>query len=114
MPVGEDAAEDGRGVVGNVLVDQKKRRVDPFARQHVEQIRRRRRIRPVVVRQVDRRRRAARHVPYGRVAGHCVEHEPNGRSVGERDDTEPDEDEYPHHARQNVVRMPICPTLAGT
>ena len=59
----ERAADDGRGGRGQVLVDDEERRIDAVAGQHIEQLRRRRRVRPIVEGQVDGARSLLRHPP---------------------------------------------------
>src|SRR5438477_334411 len=75
--------------------------------EYVEQIGRRRRVRPVVERQIDGWGRALRHVPDGASAGDRVEEERRGRRVGERQDAGTEGNPYPHsllkHRRRFVT-----------
>ena len=93
-PFGRDAPDDGRRLRGDVTLDQKKRRVHAVRRQHVEQLRRRRRIRAIVIGEIDRRRAVAmRHAPGHAIGVQRVEHKRKRRRVRQR-----------HHDRREPER----------
>ena len=100
VAVGEHPSHERRGVVGDVSIDQKEGRADTFARQQVEQVRRRRRIRTVIERQIHRRRLALRHVPDRSLAGDSVEQKRRRGRVRERHDSGADRDQNPHQRRR--------------
>jgi hypothetical protein len=97
VAVREHSPDERRRHFGDVPIDEKERRRDAFARQQVQQVRCRRRIRAVVEGQVDGRRRALRHVPHRPIAGDDVKKKGRGRRVGEDEDAEADRDGNPHN-----------------
>ena len=96
VTVGGDAADNRRGLVRDVAIDQEEGRVDPLTREDVEQIRRRRRVRAVVEREIDRRRVGTRHVPDRTPPGEGVEEERHRCRVRKCQDAGADGDEDPH------------------
>ena len=96
MPFREHAPDDGRGLARDVAIDQEEGGAHAFAREHVEQIRRRRRVGSVVERQIHGRRRRARHVPHGAVPGHLVEEERAWRRVGQHEHADAEDRNNPH------------------
>jgi hypothetical protein len=66
MAIGDHSPNDQRGLAVHVLWNHEERRYDPLARQNIEQRQCGRRVRTVLVGEVDRRSAVARwHVPHG-------------------------------------------------
>ena len=110
MPFGKHAPDDRRGLVGDVSIDQKKRRVRLLTRENVEQIGCRRRIRAVVEREIDSLRGGSRHVPDGAIARHRIEYEWRRRRVRERDEADAHDDDNPHHRVLGARPATSCST----
>ena len=82
----ERAADDGCGLMCQVLVDDEERRADAVARQHVEQLRRGLGVGTVIKREIDGWRRRPRHSP-DRLVGD-VEKEWKGCDMRQHDRTD--------------------------
>jgi hypothetical protein len=85
----------------DVSIDEKECCPHLFARKHIQQVRGGRRIRPVVVSQVDGCRRSPGHVPHGAISSHGVQDERRWGGVSQRHHREAEEHEYQH---QRLVR----------
>ena len=98
MPFVEHAADYRRRPRGEVSVDHEEGRACLLLGEHVEQQRRRGRVRAVVESQVDDRRTVPlRHAPDRRRRGDGVEQKRKGRDVGKRQQAEAGSDQQPEH-----------------
>ena len=98
VAVVEDASDNGRGAFGQMSVDDEERGGRPLRVENIEQLRRRRRVRAVVERQVDRRGgHIGGHAPERGRRRHRVEQEGKGRHVRQRQQPEPRGNQQPEH-----------------
>src|SRR5262245_20952125 len=105
----EHSRDERRCVLSDMGVDQKERRVYAFVGQRIEQRWRRRRVRPVVICQVDGRRRCAGHVPDAAAARHRVEDERRRQRVHEHRESARNGNGPPHLALPaSMVAQPLC------
>src|SRR4029453_14432594 len=96
MSFHEHPPDDGRGLVGDVLIDQEERRLHLLPSKHVQKVRRRRRIWTVIVGQIHGGWRTTWHVPHGTIASHGVQDESGRRDVGQSNNRQSHDSDNPH------------------
>ena len=111
VALGGRAADDRRRLRRQVPIDDEERGPRPMPRQHVQQRRRRLRVRPIVEGQIDRRRPAlVAHLPHRDVAIEPVEDERERRQMHQREPDTRDKGDYPHDT-QPAPDQPHSPDL---
>jgi hypothetical protein len=110
VPFGKHPRDERGRRVGDVTIDQEEGRRRALPRQHVEQVRRGRRVRAIVEGEINRWRIGLRHVPYRTSAGKRIEQAGCRRRMREGHDRDAEGEDNPHG--REVRHLPESPVPA--